>query len=167
MPRSVIRSFAYAGRGLRLGLRSHINLRIHLVVAAVVALIAVWAGVSTTEAAVLVICVTIVLAAELLNTAIETLVDLQVGEQHHVLAGQAKDLAAAAVLVTALGAAVAGGIVLGRPVVQALGAGHFDRTDGARALGIALVCALGVRVAARNGRERVGPSGRVPPGGSA
>jgi diacylglycerol kinase len=167
MWRSVLRSFSYAGRGLRLGVRSHMNMRIHLAIAALVALVAVWAGVSAPEAVVLVLCVTIVLAAELFNSAIEVLVDLQVGEQFHVLAGHAKDLAAAAVLVTAGGAAVAGAIVLGKPVLQAVGSGNLDLAGAARLAGLATVSAASLGVIGRHGRARTGSKNPHPPRGNA
>jgi diacylglycerol kinase len=56
--------------------------------------------------------VTLVLGAEAFNTALESLADAAVPEQHP-LVGAAKDLAAGAVLVTAMGAAVVGLLVLG------------------------------------------------------
>ena len=55
------------------------------------------------------------LAVELLNSALEALTDL-VSPEHHPLAGQAKDLAAGAVLVTAIGAVVVGLLILGPPL---------------------------------------------------
>jgi diacylglycerol kinase len=154
MWRSVTRSFRYAGRGLQLALRSHFNMRVHLALAGLVAVAAAWADVSAMEAAILIVCAMVVLAAELFNTAIEVLVDLHVGEQYHVLAGRAKDLAAAAVLVTALGAAVIGAVVLGPPALRAVAAGYLDRVGAARLVGLVAVCALSAGVAGRQGQMR-------------
>ena len=58
----------------------------------------------------LVLAMTLVLALEAVNTAIEYLTDL-VSPEYHPLAGKAKDVAAAAVLIAAIGAVVVGAIV--------------------------------------------------------
>lgn len=149
-----MRSFGYAGRGLRLAVRSHPNMRIHLALTVAVAAAAVWAGVSALEAAILVLCVVAVLGAELFNTAIEVLVDLQVGERYHVLAAHAKDLAAAAVFVAAIGAAAAGAFALGPSVLRALSAGWFDRPSAARLAALAVVWTMSVVLAGRPGPGR-------------
>jgi diacylglycerol kinase (ATP) len=57
-----------------------------------------------------VLCIGMVVAAELVNTAIESVVDL-VSPERHPLAAQAKDVAAAAVLVCAVAAAIVGLII--------------------------------------------------------
>lgn len=57
-----------------------------------------------------VLCIALVISLEALNTAIEHLTDL-VSPDYHPLAGKAKDVAAAAVLIAAMGAAVAGGLI--------------------------------------------------------
>ncbi|MEY4134914.1 MAG: hypothetical protein RL386_1264 [Bacteroidota bacterium] len=105
-----LRSFVYAFRGIALLLLTQPNARIHLLATAVV----VWAGlyfrISTTEWALLVTAMAIVWIAEALNTALEFLTDL-VSPGHHVLAGRAKDVAAAAVLLAAIAAAIIGAII--------------------------------------------------------
>ena len=59
---------------------------------------------------IVILCIGVVIAAELFNTAIEKLVDL-VSPQQHPVAGQVKDIAAGAVLVCAATAAIIGLIV--------------------------------------------------------
>ncbi|MDE0063997.1 MAG: diacylglycerol kinase [Gammaproteobacteria bacterium] len=60
-----------------------------------------WLGQTLVETAVLITSYAIVLIAELLNTAIEAVVD-RVGHEHHDLAGRAKDIASAAVALSLL-----------------------------------------------------------------
>lgn len=67
-------------------------------------------GITRGEWTAIVICIGLVIAAELFNSAIERLVDL-VSPQRHPVAGQVKDIAAGAVLVCALAAIVVGLIV--------------------------------------------------------
>jgi diacylglycerol kinase len=66
----------------------------------------------------LVICIVLVLALEAVNTALEYLTDL-VSPEYHPLAGKAKDVAAAAVLIAAIGA-VWVGILIFMPYLSAL-----------------------------------------------
>lgn len=107
----LLRSFGFAFAGLGAALRSQPNFRIH-VLAAVVALGAGLAlHLSPVEFALLVVCVMLVLASEAMNTALETLCDL-VSPGYHPLVKRAKDTAAAAVLITAIGAVVVAGLLL-------------------------------------------------------
>jgi diacylglycerol kinase (ATP) len=94
------RSLGHALRGIGWGLRRQANLRIHALATLVVAGLSVGLRVERWEACVLALCVGQVWAAELLNTALESLTDL-VSPQHQTRAGRAKDVAAGAVLVVA------------------------------------------------------------------
>ncbi len=102
-----VHSFAYAFAGLRHLIRTEAHAQIHLTVAAAVLVAGFYFQVSRTEWCLLAISIAAVLAAEGFNTALELLTDL-VSPEHHILAGQAKDVAAAAVLLTALGAVAVG-----------------------------------------------------------
>lgn len=93
--------------GLRHGLRSQRNLRIHTVIGAVVVAAGFALGVSRVEWAIVISLIALVVALELLNTAVEALADLA-SPEFHPLAKTAKDTAAAAILVAAAGSAVAG-----------------------------------------------------------
>lgn len=86
-------------------------MRIHLTAASCVLVAAGVLELSIGEWSLLILCIGLVLMAELLNTAIESLVDL-VSPERHELARQAKDMAAGAVLTAALTASVVGGMVL-------------------------------------------------------
>jgi undecaprenol kinase len=85
--------------------------RIHAVAALAVVVAAALLRVPPASWALLALAIALVLAAELLNTALEAVVDL-VSPGDHPLAKQAKDVAAGAVLVASLGALAAGAFVL-------------------------------------------------------
>lgn len=105
-----IRSFGYALQGLAFALRTQANFRIHLVAAcAVVGLGLLW-GISADDWRWLVIAIALVLAAELMNTAFEHLCNV-VQPELHASVKAAKDVAAGAVLVTAVAAAIIGALV--------------------------------------------------------
>jgi len=76
----------------------------------VVVLLAWWFGVSDMEWIALVLAIALVMGAEAMNTALEYVVDLA-SPDWHALARDAKDVAAAAVLVCSVGAAVVGAVV--------------------------------------------------------
>ncbi len=102
----------WALRGVAWGVRTQSNFVIHLVLAAAVVIAGVALGVSWIEWCVLALCITIVLAAELFNTAIEHLARA-ITHEHHEEIRRALDTSAGAVLVAATGAAIAGAIVFG------------------------------------------------------
>lgn len=141
MRHSLWQSFEFAGRGLRHAIQTQRTMRIHVALAVVITVALVWLDLPVAEAAALVLAMGGVLAAELLNTAVEVLVDLHVGDQYHVLAGHAKDLSAAGVLVAAVGAAAVGLLVLGRPAAAVFG-GQIGPQSLGRAGALVLVLAL-------------------------
>ncbi|HTW83398.1 MAG TPA: diacylglycerol kinase family protein [Candidatus Sulfotelmatobacter sp.] len=100
-------AFGYALEGLAAAWRGQRNVRIHAGIVAVVVVGGVVIRLPLLGWAVVALAVGLVLGAELLNTALEAVVDL-VSPQDHPLAKLAKDCAAAAVLVAALAAAAAG-----------------------------------------------------------
>lgn len=102
-----IRSFCYAGRGVILVIASERNMRIHLLAAAAVIACGIYFNITVTEWCLAVICIGMVMAAEALNSSIESLTDL-VKPEHHPLAGKIKDAAAGAVLLIAIAAAISG-----------------------------------------------------------
>jgi len=95
-------SFLYAAQGLGYAILSQRNFRIHLATGFVVFLLGVSLQLDLIRMAVLVLTVAAVLVLELLNTAIEAVVDLTIGRRYHPLARIAKDCAAAAVLIAAI-----------------------------------------------------------------
>lgn len=105
-----IKSFGFAIQGIFTLVRTQPNVWIHLISAIIVICFAFYFNVEKWEWVILLACITLVLAAEALNTAIEFLTDLA-SPDIHPLAEKAKDTAAAAVLICAIGAVVIGLIV--------------------------------------------------------
>ena len=107
---SRIKSFGYAFAGIKTLVQTQHNMWIHLSVASLVVLFGFLYEVTTTEWIFLTLSIVIVLFAEAMNTALEFLCDA-VHPENHPQIKQAKDVAAAAVLITAIGAAIVGLIV--------------------------------------------------------
>lgn len=110
-PRFVV-SFGYAFRGVRWMLAHEPNMRFHLVATTGVVIAAAAFGIPIEQWAALVFAISLVLLGEILNTAIEAVLDI-VQPEHHELVEVVKDVAAAAVLVAALGATVIACIIFG------------------------------------------------------
>jgi diacylglycerol kinase (ATP) len=110
MVRKRIRSFGCAFRGIRTLLSTQTNARIHLLATVVVVVLGIVTGLNAGEWALIVIAVSMVWAAEGLNSALEFLADHTAPEWHESV-GRAKDVAAGAVLLTAIGALAIGLIV--------------------------------------------------------
>lgn len=115
----MIASFRNAFAGLAHALRSQRNLRIHLTITVSVGVVGAWLGLSSFEWAALALATGIVWVAELVNTALEAIVDLASPEQRP-LARVAKDVSAGAVLAAALTAAAVGLLVMGPPLLGRL-----------------------------------------------
>ncbi|HYM49442.1 MAG TPA: diacylglycerol kinase family protein [Candidatus Limnocylindrales bacterium] len=115
--RRTLYSFRHAGRGLRWAVATQANLRFHLAVTVVVLVAAVLFRFTALEFVGLVLCFAIVIAAELFNTALEVLIDYAWPQQHPMI-GRAKDVAAAAVLLTAIGTALVGVLLFGRHLLH-------------------------------------------------
>lgn len=107
---SLGRAFSCAWKGIVYTARTQRNMKIHLALGAAAMLLGVALGIDAASWAAIAICIVLVLAAECLNTAIESVVDL-VSPGYAELAKHAKDCAAGAVLVCALGAAAAAAAV--------------------------------------------------------
>jgi diacylglycerol kinase len=110
MLRKRIKSFGYAFKGIATLFTSQPNARIHAVVLALVVLAGLYFKIERTEWLVMTLVAALVLSAEAMNTAVEFVVDL-VSPDYHPLAGKAKDVAAAAVLLAAFGAIIVGLII--------------------------------------------------------
>jgi diacylglycerol kinase (ATP) len=110
-------SFHYAFAGILYTVRTQPNMRVHLFIAALVLVATLVLRLDRIYVAAVVIMIVIVLALELLNTAIEALVDL-LTVAHHPLAKTAKDAAAGAVFVSAVGAVIVGYLVFYQGIQQ-------------------------------------------------
>ncbi len=115
-----MKSFTFAWKGIRnLVSREH-NMRIHCFAAAAVIVAGFAFGVSKGEWIAIIVSIAIVMTAEAFNTAIERIVDL-VSPGFNEKAGEIKDLASGAVLITAIAAAIIGLIVFIPYVAKAFG----------------------------------------------
>jgi len=103
-------SFAAALRGIWMAIAGERNMKIHVGVMLLVVATGILVELSLVDWGLVGIAIGLVLTAELINTAVETLVNL-VEPRQHPLAGKAKDIAAGAVLVAAL-VAVGIGVVV-------------------------------------------------------
>ncbi|TPE45539.1 diacylglycerol kinase [Pontibacter mangrovi] len=103
-------SFRFALRGISSAVRSEPHMRLHVLAAVAVAALGFAFDVTKTEWCLLVGSMGLVVTAEIMNTAIETVVNL-VSPKYNPLAGKAKDLAAGAVLITAITAAIIGTVI--------------------------------------------------------
>lgn len=105
-----VRSFGYAFKGIGLLFSTQANARIHLVAMIAVTAVGWWLDLVAWEWCLIVLCMGLVLAAEAFNSSIEFLTDLA-SPDIHPLAEKTKDLAAAAVLISAIFAAVVWAII--------------------------------------------------------
>jgi diacylglycerol kinase (ATP) len=114
-----LRSFGHAFRGLAILLRTQHNARIHAFATILVLAAGALLRISLSEWALIALAVVCVWVAEALNTSIESLVDLA-SPDPHPLAGKAKDVAAGAVLIAAIGSLIVGALVFGPHVLRML-----------------------------------------------
>jgi undecaprenol kinase/diacylglycerol kinase (ATP) len=110
--RAFLRGFGYAFAGIAYAVRTQRNLRVHLAIAGVVILAGWGLQVTAIEWAILVLTIGAVFSAELINTVAELAVDL-LTQEYHPMAKVAKDVGAAAVLVTVVAAVGVGVAIFG------------------------------------------------------
>lgn len=108
--KKIIDSFNNAIDGIIYTVRTQRNMKIHMGITLLVLIACLCFDVSKIEFLILAITITMVIAAELLNTAIEAVVDMNTNH-YHPLAKISKNVAAGAVLLTAINAVVVGYII--------------------------------------------------------
>lgn len=104
------KSFGYAFEGIFACIRKERNMKIHCVMAVLVVITGIILKLSVTEWCICLLLFGLVMALEMVNTAVEAVVDL-VTEERKPLAKLAKDAAAGAVLIAAIMAAIIGCII--------------------------------------------------------
>ncbi len=114
-------SFRYAWAGISYAFQTQRNFRIHTGIGALAMFLCWSLGVSNLEVAIVCLTIGAVLVMEILNTALESLVDLTVGQTYHVLAKIAKDCAAGAVLMAAIIALIIAILIFAPPLWAILG----------------------------------------------
>jgi undecaprenol kinase len=103
------RSFTFAFQGIKTACAQQ-NMKFHLMSAVIVIIAGVFTGLSLSEWAILTLVMAAVISLEMVNTAIEAVVDLAT-PSIHPLAKVAKDVAAGAVLVFAVASVIIGGLI--------------------------------------------------------
>ncbi len=117
--RAFIGGFDHAWEGISRAVRTQRNMRFHALAASAVVVAGIVFRVGLVEFVVLLLAITLVMAAELVNTAVEAVVDL-ISPERHPLAKIAKDAAAGAVLVASIGAAVIGSLIFAAKIFDLL-----------------------------------------------
>ncbi|MBY0096334.1 diacylglycerol kinase family protein [Mesobacillus maritimus] len=107
---TLLRSFYYAISGISSAIKTERNLRIHLTLSLLVIFLGFAFSITRIEWLIVILVLGGMLCAELINTAIERVVDLAT-EEYHPLAKQAKDIAAGAVLLFAVTSVVVGIVI--------------------------------------------------------
>ncbi|NJL82826.1 MAG: diacylglycerol kinase family protein [Chloroflexaceae bacterium] len=111
-------SFKYAWAGVRYTFSTQRNFRIHVAIATVALSLGLFLQISAIQLAIIALTCAFVMALELLNTAIESVVDLTVKQTYHELAKIAKDCAAGAVLVAAIASVIVAALILLPPLLR-------------------------------------------------
>lgn len=105
-----MKRFRYAINGLISAFRTEVNMLVHIIAAVLICITGFYFNLTSVEWVVIVLCIVLVISFELINTAIEELCNMVHPEQHPIIK-KVKDIAAAAVLVAAIGSVVAALII--------------------------------------------------------
>ncbi len=119
MSRKLAESFANALRGLRFSYRSQRNLSIHTIAASAAVVLGLLLRISFAEMALIILLIANVIVLELLNTAIEEIVNM-LTLSRKMRAMVAKDVSAAAVLVAAASSVMIGGLIFVPRIINLL-----------------------------------------------
>ncbi len=115
--KKLINSFKYAIEGIISSFKTERNMKIHVLAMIIVIALGFFFKLDKVEWCFIIIAIVSVISAELFNTAIETVVDM-ISPERNPKAKLAKDIAAGAVLVVAIGAAIIGFVVFGPRVIN-------------------------------------------------
>lgn len=118
--KKLVNSFKYAGEGIVSSLKTEKNMKIHVIIMFLVILDGVLLKINKEEWITCIICFAIVIAGEIFNTAIETVVNI-VMPYRNEKAKLAKDISAGGVLVLAIGAAIIGLIIFVPKIIEIIG----------------------------------------------
>lgn len=110
--KSFLKSFSYAFKGIAHSLKQR-NMKIIFTSAVLTVLAALFLKVNSNDWCILLICIGLVMSLEMMNSAIEGIVDL-VSPQQNEKAGRIKDMAAGAVLIASIVSFIVGILILGK-----------------------------------------------------
>jgi len=113
------KSFRYALNGIFTALKICRNLKIHYLFAIIAIVAGFFFNITRIEFTIIIFAITLVVTLEMINTAIEKVVDL-LTEKYHILALIAKDVAAGAVLIASVSAFLIGALIFGPHLIAIL-----------------------------------------------
>jgi len=111
-PARILKATVWSLQGLKAAWLHESSFRLEVCLFVLLAPLALWLGSSGIERAILLGSMLLVLGVELLNSSIEALIE-RYGPEHHELAGRAKDMGSAAVMVMMLNVVACWGLILG------------------------------------------------------
>ena len=106
-----VQALCWSLKGIRSAFKHEVAFRQEVFLFIILGPLALWLGTTAFERALLLSTLFLVLAVEMLNSAVEAVVD-RVGDERHALAGRAKDMGSAAVFFTLANAVVVWGVIL-------------------------------------------------------
>jgi len=115
-PGRILKATIWSLQGLRAAWMHESSFRLEVYLFVVLAPLGLWLGANGVERALLIGSMTLVLSAELLNSAVEAVIE-RYGAEHHELAGRAKDMGSAAVFVLMMNVLLVWALVLGPRLV--------------------------------------------------
>ncbi|KRA54880.1 diacylglycerol kinase [Pseudoxanthomonas sp. Root65] len=110
-PGRILKATVWSFQGLRAAWMHESSFRLEVYLLVVLAPLALWLGQDGLERALMIGSCLLVLAAELLNSAVEAVIE-RYGPEHHELAGRAKDMGSAAVFVLMMNVLLCWGLIL-------------------------------------------------------
>ena len=111
-------SFKNAGRGVRLSVKAERNVKIHIAVATLVILTALFLKMGVTKICILIIAISNVMVAEFINTSLEFGLDAVFKNRYSRLVGMAKDISAGAVVVATAFSVIIGLLLFGNEILK-------------------------------------------------
>ena len=114
------KTFKNARKGMRLVLKSEVNIRVHICIAIVVIMLAFLLGFSVEKYCILILTIALVIVSEMLNSAIEFALDAVFHNKYSKLVGMAKDISAGAVMLASTAAIAIGILLFGTEIIKLL-----------------------------------------------
>jgi diacylglycerol kinase len=111
--KSFLKGFVYAFNGIKASLVEQRNLRVQTLIALITIVAGFYYNITTSEWCIIVLSIALVMGLEMINSAIENLVNL-VTREKNFLAGKVKDMAAGAVLFASILAVIIGILIFGK-----------------------------------------------------
>ncbi len=120
MLNKLVKSFYFAISGICYAIKTQRNMKIHTLALILVVALGLWLDLSRIEWSIVLLIVGLVIISEMLNTAMEALVDLET-QEYHPLAKTAKDVAAGAVLLASIISIIIGVLIFWPKILDKLG----------------------------------------------